>query len=86
MNEIELNDHQKATLVAKIKDYFNEELDQDIGAFEAEFLIDFFAREVGPAFYNRGLADARQLFVEKSEELGYQIQELEMPETPARMR
>ncbi|MBQ24276.1 MAG: hypothetical protein CL546_04995 [Alcanivorax sp.] len=29
-------------------------LQQDIGGFEAEFLIDFFAKELGPHFYNLG--------------------------------
>ena len=66
-------------IVKKIKDHFNDELDQDIGGFEAEFLIDFFAKEIGPHFYNRGLADAHSLFVEKNEETAYLIQELEQP-------
>ncbi len=80
MSEITLSDDQKARLVARVKTYFSDELDHEIGAFEAEFLIDFIAREVGPHIYNRGLADAHQLFLEKSEELGYLIQEMEQPE------
>jgi len=79
MTDITLSDEQKSRLVARLKTYFNDELDQDIGAFEAEFLIDFIAAEAGPAIYNQGLADAQQLFREKTEELGYQIHELEKP-------
>jgi uncharacterized protein (DUF2164 family) len=48
--------------------------------FEAEFLIDFFAREIGPHFYNRGLFDAQQVLTEKMDEVGYVMQELEKPE------
>lgn len=77
MSEITFTKDEKDRIVSKVKDYFNDELDQEIGGFEAEFLIDFVAKEIGPFFYNRGLFDAHVLFTEKSEELGYLIQELE---------
>jgi len=80
MSEIELSREQTDHLVSKIKDYFDQELGQDIGGFEAEFLIQFLAREVGPYFYNKGLTDARQLLHEKIEDLGYLLQEMEKPE------
>ena len=40
----------------------------------------FLAEELGPYFYNRGLADARSLLNEKMAELDYQVQELEQAE------
>lgn len=80
MTDIELSRDQVDHLVSKIKDYFDQELDQDIGGFEAEFLIQFLAREVGPYFYNKGLADAQLLLNEKIEDLGYVLQEMEKPE------
>ena len=80
MSNIELSREQTDHLVSKIKDYFDQELGQDIGGFEAEFLIQFLAREVGPYFYNKGLTDARQLLHEKIEDLGYLLQEMEKPE------
>ena len=80
MKEIEFSKEQKRRIVSKVKDYFSEELQQDIGGFEAEFLLDFFAREIGGYFYNRGLFDAQQVFNEKMEDLGYSLQELEKPE------
>lgn len=79
MQKIKLTKPQTAHIVNKIKAYFNDELNQEIGGFEAGFLIDFFAQEIGPHFYNQGLTDAHTLFVEKSEELGYLIQDLEKP-------
>lgn len=79
MAEVEFSRGETDNLVAKIKRYFADELDQEIGGFEAEFLIEFIAREIGPYFYNRGLADAHALFTEKSEEIGYLVQELEQP-------
>ncbi|QFU77054.1 DUF2164 domain-containing protein [Halioglobus maricola] len=77
MREIKFSQDEKDRIVAKIKRYFDDELGQEIGNFEAEFLIDFFAQEIGPSFYNSGLHDAHALFTEKSEEIGYLVQELE---------
>lgn len=80
MTEITFTQDQKARMVSKVKSYFEDELQQEIGGFEAEFLIDFFAKEIGPYFYNRGLFDAQQVLTEKIEEVGYVLQELEKPE------
>jgi uncharacterized protein (DUF2164 family) len=49
---------QKEDLVLKIKAYFEKELDSEIGGFDAEFLLEFFAQEIGGHFYNQGLQDA----------------------------
>ncbi|WP_299878418.1 DUF2164 domain-containing protein [uncultured Cocleimonas sp.] len=77
MSEITFSSEEKSEIIQKVQKYFNQELDQEIGSFDAEFLIDFFAKEVGPYFYNRGLYDAQQLVTERVEEIGYLIQELE---------
>ena len=62
MAEIEFSDDEKRVLVGKIQEYFDNEMDQDIGQFDAQFLLDFFAREIGPYFYNRALSDAQTVF------------------------
>ena len=79
MAEIKLSTEERALLTGKIQDYCREELDQDLGRFDAEFLLDFFAKELGAVFYNRGLQDARTLFENKLEHLGEAIYELEKP-------
>ena len=79
MSEITFSKEEKAEIVQKVQKYFNEELDQEIGSFDADLLIDFFAKEVGAYFYNRGLYDAQQLLTERVEEIGYLVQELEKP-------
>jgi len=79
MSKIEISKEEKARIVQKVKKYFSDELDQDIGGFDAEFLIDFFVNEIGPYSYNQGLSDAQVLFTEKVEEVGYLVQELEKP-------
>lgn len=42
-------------------------------------LIDFFARELGGFFYNRGLYDAETLITEKVSEISDQLLQLEKP-------
>jgi len=66
-------------LVHKIKHYFNQELDFDIGQFDAEFLLDFFSEEIGVYHYNRGLRDAQDIFSTKVESITDAIYELEIP-------
>ncbi|MBM70169.1 MAG: hypothetical protein CME43_11895 [Haliea sp.] len=80
MKPLDFSREQKERMAAKVKRYLNEELQQDIGSFDAEFLVDFLAEELGPYFYNRGLSDAMSLFTEKMGELDYQVQELAQAE------
>ena len=79
MDKLQFTDEEKSQIVQKVKLYFLEELDQEIGNFDAQFLIDFFAEEVGAYFYNRGLCDAQALLSTKVEEVAESIYELERP-------
>jgi uncharacterized protein (DUF2164 family) len=79
MSEIKLDEHQKVEIVAKLKKYFDQEMHQEIGQFEAEFLLDFFSKEVGGYFYNQGLQDAGKIFEEKLEDVQQNLYELEKP-------
>ena len=79
MAGIDFSAEQKAALVAKLQGYFAEELGQELGRFDAEFLLDFFARELGNAFYNQGLQDARAVLARRLDELAEAIDELEQP-------
>lgn len=79
MSEIKFTKDETDRIVSKVKRYFEDELDQEIGGFEAEFLLEFFAKEIGPYFYNRGLLDAQGVFAEKAVEAGYLVDELEKP-------
>ena len=75
--EIKLDDSVKAEVVAKLQKYFKDELQQEIGSFDAEFLLDFFSKEVGGYYYNQGLADALKSFENKMEDVGESIYQLE---------
>lgn len=79
MPEITFSKEEKEIITNKVKLYFREELDQEIGQFDAQFLLDFFAEEIGVYFYNRGLYDAQAILERRLEDFGEAIYELEKP-------
>lgn len=79
MPDIKFTADEKAVIVRKIQLYFSEELKQQIGRFDAEFLLDFLAQEVGAYFYNRGLYDAQAVLSEKMDDIQDVIFQLEQP-------
>ncbi|WP_372361846.1 DUF2164 domain-containing protein [Xanthomonas sp. NCPPB 1325] len=79
MTDIKFTEAERAAITRKIQLYFTEELRQEIGRFDAEFLLDFFAGEVGAYFYNRGVYDAQAIIAGKLEDLGEAVYQLERP-------
>lgn len=77
--EIEFSPEEKAVIGKKVQRYFSEELDQDLGQFEAEFLLDFFSKEIGAFYYNRGLYDAQTVLENRFEDLKDSLYEIEKP-------
>ena len=77
MSKIEFTAEQRELMVQKIQTYFEDELDQDLGQFDAEFLLDFFASNIGAHFYTRGLHDARAIFEARIETIDEDIYGIE---------
>lgn len=77
MTTIEFSKEENEIIIKKIKLYFAEELNQEIGQFDAQFLLDFFAEEIGAYFYNRGLYDAQAILERRLEDISEAIYELE---------
>lgn len=77
MTGVELSPEEKAELVALLRDYVADELDVELGRFEAEFMLDHLARYLAPVFYNRGLQDARALLEKKIEDYSDALYALE---------
>lgn len=69
MKQIDFSKEERAVATAKLRAYFRDELDQDLGQLPAEMLLDFIGRELGAAFYNRGVTDAQQLVRQKAEDI-----------------
>lgn len=79
MSKIEFSSEEKAVLIDKLKRYLADELDQEVGQFEAGFLLDFISSEIGAYYYNRGLNDAQALIAKRLDDINDAIYEIEMP-------
>jgi uncharacterized protein (DUF2164 family) len=57
-------------MIASIKRFFAESLDDDIGDLKAARVLEFCVREIGPSIYNQAIADAQAHMQEKIADLG----------------
>lgn len=79
MKPVTFSREETKAMVAEIQDYFQEELDQEIGSIPAEMLMRFFGERMGAYFYNRGLHDAQALVGKQMESLTDEVLALEQP-------
>ncbi len=77
MKNIPFSPEQKQFLTDKLQQYFTDELHQDLGAFDAEFLLDFIGENIGVYFYNQGLKDAQAVLLGKLDDITEAIEEIE---------
>jgi uncharacterized protein (DUF2164 family) len=69
----------KDDLIQQIQAYFTSEMSQDLGNFEAEFLLDFFSENMGPHYYNQAIRDVQKHLSGYVDTLNERIDELERP-------
>ena len=56
---VELSDVQRKDALASLQRYFQEELQEELGALPAANLLNFILEEIGPTIYNRAVLDAQ---------------------------
>ena len=78
MSKIEFSKEEKELLVIKVQSYLQEELDFEIGKFDAEFFLDYVSEDLGAYFYNRGLEDARLVVERKLESIDEDIYSIDI--------
>ena len=61
---IELSREARAQAIASIERYFNENMEQRIGNIAAGALLTFFLEEIGPAVYNKAVAEVQERILE----------------------
>ena len=59
MTNLEISKQARTDAIASIKRYSRENMPEPVGDLGAASLLDFFLEEVGPAIYNRAIADAQ---------------------------
>lgn len=74
---IELTKEDRAQAIASIERYFAENMETRIGNIAAGALLGFFLEEVGPAVYNRAVADVQERLLARVSELDFEVHEEE---------
>ncbi|WP_332888785.1 DUF2164 domain-containing protein [Paenibacillus selenitireducens] len=74
---MKLPKEQKEMIIRNVQMYFENERDETIGDLAAEGFIDFMIKELGPHLYNKGIADARTVLIQKTTQLEDELYSLE---------
>ena len=75
MLAIEMDELRRESLVSGVQAFFLETFEEDLSAFRAEQLLDFFLSVVGPAIYNQAIQDARIFMQKKLDDLDADVHE-----------
>lgn len=79
MAEVGFSKEEKQVITGKLRNYFDQELHQELGQFDGDFLLDFITKEIGPYFYNQGLYDAQTVMQGRVDTILESIYEIEKP-------
>lgn len=73
MADINLTSAERDLLREKLCTYCEKNFDLELEQFDAEFFVDFIAKELGPMFYNAGIEEAIRTHVAYSERIQEEI-------------
>ncbi len=79
---IELSKQARGEAIASIQRYFERNLPESIGELPAGLLLDFFVQEIGPAIYNKAIADAQARLTVRVADLSGELYEDEFQYWP----
>jgi uncharacterized protein (DUF2164 family) len=72
---IELTREDRSQAIASIERYFRENMEEKIGNVAAGGLLGFFLEEIGPAIYNKAVADVQEKLQARISELDFEVHE-----------
>ena len=76
---VRLEPEQTQRVVTALQTLLDDSFEVRLVRFEVEELLDFFARECGPLYYNKAVADVQALLRERVDSLESDIWALEKP-------
>jgi uncharacterized protein (DUF2164 family) len=79
---IELSKEARADAIASIQQYFEGNMPEPIGELPAGLLLNFFVEEIGPAIYNKAIADAQARIAVRVSDLSGELYEDEFQYWP----
>ena len=71
-----LTDEEKDRAKQDLILWFEREREEQIGIIAAEEILNFFLQSVGGTLYNKGVADARKVVENRTDELKYDLDDL----------
>jgi uncharacterized protein (DUF2164 family) len=72
---IELDPESRQRAIQSIERYFRENMEEPIGNVAAGGLLGFFLEEIGPAVYNKAVADVQERLVQRVSEVDIEVHE-----------
>lgn len=81
---ITVPDDARQHAIAALREYFAENLDEEIGDLKASLLFDFILTELGPTIYNQAITDARTFLDERLADLAAVCYHEEFPSSVRR--
>lgn len=69
VQKITIEKEERECLISKIKNYYLNIREEEIGDLAAGLLLDFIVDEIAPAFYNQGVRDSYRFMSERVEDL-----------------
>jgi uncharacterized protein (DUF2164 family) len=79
---IELSREARVDAIASIQQYFERNLPEPVGEMPAGLLLNFFLEEIGPAVYNKAIADAQARLAVRVSDLSGELYEDEFQYWP----
>lgn len=76
---LSLPEESRQAALASLRRYADEHLDAPLGALAAGALLDFILEELGPAIYNRAVAEAQERLHARVAELDLDLHRPEFP-------
>lgn len=64
---------------AAVQVFLRDEHELELGELAADLVVDFFAEQLGPIFYNRGLYDAEIAVRKRTDDIAEAVLSLERP-------
>lgn len=76
---VRLDDERRERLIEAVRGFHLQEFEQELSAFRAEQLLDFFLEAAGAQIYNQAVQDARRWMLDRLDDLDAEIH---LPEVP----
>lgn len=68
-NKFKLSKEKRAEMITSIKNYFQNEREEDLGDLASGMILDFFMEELADEFYNQGVWDSHVYMTDRVEDL-----------------